>query len=200
MMLALRQLPFPTLFMQLFIDYIPIVIFIGAYFFKDIYFATAVLMGVMPVILLVQWLMTRKVNRIYLASTALVLVLGSATLYFHNPLFLYWKPTLLNWAIGLVFLGSHWIGDRTIVERMLGSAATLTRDQWRHLSLIWVGFFAFVGIVNIYVAYNYSEQFWVNFKLFGMLGLTFAFVIVQSLWLSAAMKKHDELQHDTEPE
>ena len=78
--------------MQLLIDYIPIVFFIIAYFFKDIFFATAVLMAAMPVVLIVQWLMTRKINKIYLASTALVLVLGSATLYYRNATFLYWNP------------------------------------------------------------------------------------------------------------
>ena len=181
--------------MQLLIDYIPIVIFIVAYFFKDIYFATAVLMATMPVILLLQWAISRKVNRIYLASTALILVLGAATLFFRNPLFLYWKPTVLNWVIGLVFLGSLWIGDKPIVQRMLGAAAELTNDQWRTLNLIWVAFFVFVGAVNIYVAYNFSESFWVKFKLFGMLGLTLVFIIVQSVWLSIAMKKH-ESHHD----
>jgi intracellular septation protein len=184
--------------MQLLIDYIPIVIFIVAYFFKDIYFATAVLMATMPVILLLQWLVTRKVNRIYLASTALILVLGAATLFFRNPLFLYWKPTVLNWVIGLVFLGSLWVGDKPIVQRMLGAAAELTNEQWRTLNLIWVGFFGFVGAVNIYVAYSFSEAFWVKFKLFGMLGLTLVFIIVQSIWLSIAMKKQESLQNKTE--
>ena len=92
--------------MQLLIDYIPIVIFIVAYFFKDIFFATGVLMAVMPIVLGVQWLMTRKINKIYVASTVLVLVLGSATLYYRNANFLYWKPTVLNWAFAVAFLGS----------------------------------------------------------------------------------------------
>jgi intracellular septation protein len=178
--------------MQLLLDYIPIVIFIAAYFYEDIFFATAVLMGVMPVILLLQWLMTRKLNRIYAASTVLVLVLGSATLYFRDADFIYWKPTVLNWAIALVFLGSQWIGERTIVQRMLGGAADLARNQWTRLNLIWVGFFTAVGAINLYVAYNFSEEFWVNFKLFGMLGLTVVFVVIQSLWLTHAMRGKDD--------
>lgn len=184
--------------MQLLIDYIPIVFFIAAYFFKDIYFATMVLMATMPVILVVQWLITKKVNRIYLASTGLVLVLGGATLFFHNPTFLYWKPTVLNWVIALVFLASQWIGDKTIVQRMMGHAAQLAADQWRTLNLMWVVFFLLSGAVNIYVAYNFSEAFWVKFKLFGMLGLTIVFVAVQSLWLAGEMKKYDALQNDVE--
>ena len=86
--------------MQLLLDYLPVAAFFGAYFYADIYFATTVLMVVMPIFLLLQWLIKREMNRIYLASTALVLVLGSATLFFRNPTFLYWKPTVLNWVIG----------------------------------------------------------------------------------------------------
>ena len=176
--------------MQLLLDYIPIVAFILAYFYEDIFFATAVLMAVMPVVLLVQWLLTKKLNRIYAASTALVLVLGGFTLAFRNPTFLYWKPTVLNWAIALVFLGSQWIGPSTIVQRMLGSAAELSARQWIRLNQIWVGFFVFVGAVNLYVAYTFSEAFWVKFKLFGMLGMTIVFVVIQSIWLSFAARKH----------
>lgn len=184
--------------MQLLIDYIPIVIFIAAYFFKDIFFATGVLMAVMPIVLVVQWLMTRKINKIYLASTVLVLVLGSATLYYRNATFLYWKPTVLNWAFAAAFMGSQWIGEKTFVQRMLGSAAELTRNQWTRLNLMWIVFFIFVGTVNLYVAFNFSEEFWVKFKLFGMLGLTLVFVIIQSVWLSMAMKGNALPANDSE--
>jgi intracellular septation protein len=185
--------------MQLLLDYIPIVIFIVAYFYEDLFFATGVLMAVMPVVLLLQWLLTRKLNKIYAASTVLVLVLGSATLAFRNADFMYWKPTVLNWVIAAVFLGSQWIGAKPIVQRMLGSAAELADDQWVKLNLIWVGFFLVVGGVNLYVAYNFSEPFWVKFKLFGMLGLTVVFVIIQSLWLTHAMRKKQVAQDDREP-
>jgi intracellular septation protein len=184
--------------MQLLLDYIPIIVFILAYFYEDIFFATAVLMAVMPVVLLLQYLITKKFNRIYAASTALVLVLGGFTLAFRNPTFLYWKPTVLNWAIALVFLGSQWIGEKTIVERMLGGAAELAKEQWTRLNQIWVGFFLVVGAINLYVAYSYSEEFWVKFKLFGMLGITIVFVIIQSVWLTMAAQKNESAQGDSE--
>ena len=184
--------------MQLLLDYVPIIVFILAYFYKDIFFATAVLMVVMPVVLLVQWVMTRKLNRIYAASTALVIVLGGFTLAFRNPTFLYWKPTVLNWAIAVVFLGSQWIGEKTIVQRMLGTAAELSAKQWARLNQMWVGFFLLVGAVNLYVAYTYSEAFWVKFKLFGMLGLTLVFVVIQSIWLTMAAQKNEPAQSDSE--
>jgi len=182
--------------MQLLIDYIPIVIFFGAYFYKDIFFATGILMIVMPIVLLLQWITTRKLNKIYLASTVLVLLLGSATLFYRNPTFVYWKPTVLNWAIAAVFLGSQWIGEKTIVQRMLGGAADLAHEQWVRLNQIWVTFFIIVGAINLYVAYSFSEAFWVKFKLFGMLGLTLLFVIIQSIWLMAATKKQPITPHD----
>ena len=183
--------------MQIFIDYIPIVVFFVAYFVKDLYFATAVLI-VVSVTMAVQWLLTRKVNRIYLGSTVLVLVLGGATLFLRNPQFIYWKPTALNWIIALVFLGSQWVGEKPIVQRMLESAAELEPRQWQTLNVVWVGFFLFVGTLNIWIAYNFSEAFWVNFKLFGMLGLTIVFIVLQSLWLSTAMKKDDRAQEESE--
>ena len=126
--------------MQLFVDYLPILIFFGAYFYKGIYFATGVLMVVMPVVMVAQWAITKKLNKIYAASTALVLILGSATLLLRNPLFLYWKPTVLNWAIGLAFLGSQFIGEKPFAQRMLGGAASLEESQWRRLNQIWVAF------------------------------------------------------------
>jgi intracellular septation protein len=177
--------------MQLLVDYIPIVAFILAYFYKDIFFATGVLMAVMPIVLLLQWLMTKKVNKIYAASTVLVLVLGTATIVLRNPTFLYWKPTVLNWVIAAVFLGSQWIGEKTVVERMLGNAAELAQPQWIRLNQIWVVFFIIVGGVNLYVAYNFSEAFWVKFKLFGMLGITLIFVLIQSVWLTFATQKNE---------
>jgi len=184
--------------MQLLLDYIPIVIFIVAYFYRDIFFATAVLMVAMPIVLALQWLLTKKLNRIYAASTVLVLVLGGFTLVFRNPTFLYWKPTALNWAFALAFLGSQWIGEKPFVKRMLGSAADLKDEQWIRLNQIWVAFFTFVGAVNIYVAYSFSEAFWVKFKLFGMLGITLAFVIVQSVWLTLVAQKNESASTDSE--
>lgn len=182
--------------MQLFIDYIPIVAFFIAYFQRDIFFATGVLMAVMPAVMLLQWLVTKKVSKLYLVSTVLVLILGSATLFFRAPGFLYWKPTVLNWGIAAVFLGSQFIGNKTIVERMLGNTATLSPRQWVRLNHIWVGFFVVVGALNLYVAYRFSEEFWVKFKLFGMLGLTFVFVLIQSIWLTLATRKSSTADQD----
>jgi len=185
--------------MQLLLDYIPIVAFFATYFIKgDFFYATGVLMAVMPVVLLIQWLRTREINRIYAASTALVLIFGSLTLFYRNPTFLYWKPTVLNWAFALAFLGSQWLGEKPLVQRMLGTAAELTAAQWNRLSMIWVAFFIFVGTINLYVAYTFEEAVWVKFKLWGMLGLTFVFVIIQSIWLTTMMQRNESATSDRE--
>lgn len=152
----------------------------------------------MPIVLGLQWLLTKKLNRIYGASTVLVLVMGGFTLAFQNATFLYWKPTVLNWAFALAFLGSQWIGEKPFVKRMLGSAAELKDEQWIRLNQIWVVFFLFVGAVNLYVAYSFSEPFWVKFKLFGMLGITLLFVIIQSIWLTLIAQKNDAASGDSE--
>ena len=94
--------------------------------------------------------------------------------------------------------GSQWVGEKTIVQRMLGNAAELTTIQWIRLNQMWIVFFIFVGGVNLYVAYSFSEEFWVKFKLFGMLGITLVFVIIQSIWLTMTAQNNDSAKSDSE--
>jgi intracellular septation protein len=165
-------------------DFLPMLLFLGTYIYEDLYFAITVLMFAMPISLGIKWIMTRKVDRMYLGSTIALLIFGGAALYFRNPYFLFWKPTVLNWAIAVVCLGSQWIGAKPIVRRMFGEVATLTAEQWTKLNLSWVVFFIVAGILNIYVAYNFSEEFWVNFKVFGLMGLSLLFIVGQTIWMS----------------
>lgn len=174
--------------MQALIDFLPVVAFVVAYWLADFHTAVLVIMAAMVLQVSVTWLLTRSVNRMTLASTVLVVVLGGVSLLLKNELIFKWKPTILNWAFAAVFLGSQFIGERPIVQRLLQSVAkgeiTLSRRDWRTLNLMWVVFFMLSGAANIYVAYNYPEKIWVNFKLFGLLGLTVVFVLLQSVWLS----------------
>ena len=174
--------------MQLVIDFLPVVAFVVAYWLSDIYTAVAVIMAAMVIQLGVTWVTTQTVNRMTLASAALVLVLGAITLVLRNAVFIKWKPTILNWAFAAVFLGSHFLGDRPVVQRLLQSVAKeeirLADRDWRTLNLMWVVFFALSGAANLYVAYNFAENIWVNFKLFGLLGLTVIFVLLQAAWLA----------------
>lgn len=151
---------------------------------NPIYLATLVAMAASVVQVAYTWLTTRKIEMMHVISLVLIVVFGGATLYLKDPLFIKWKPTVLNWLFGAVFAGSQWFGEKPVIQRMLGSQIELPEAVWRRLNLAWVLFFFGVGAVNLLVAYQFDEATWVNFKLFGMLGLTLLFVVIQSLYLS----------------
>ncbi len=118
-----------------------------------------------------------------LLTLAIILLFGGATLIFHDEQFIKWKPTIINWMFGLAFLVSRWWGDKPLLERMLQGNLELPENVWRRLNYLWITFFLSVGAANLLVVYNYDTETWVNFKLFGMLGLTLAFVLGQSIYL-----------------
>jgi intracellular septation protein len=174
--------------MQALIDFLPVVAFVVAYWLTGFQTAVLVIMVAMVLQVAVTWVLTRTVSRMTLFSAALVVGLGGISLLLKNDLVFKWKPTILNWVFALVFLGSQFIGERPVVQRLMQS---MTKDEidlpprdWRTLNLMWVAFFLASGAANLYVAYNFPEHVWVNFKLFGLLGLTFVFVLLQAAWLS----------------
>ena len=128
----------------------------------------------------------------HLFSLALITVLGGITIFLGNPAFIQWKPTVLNWLFAFVFFSSMFIGSKPIIQRMMSGQISLPEQVWSRLNLSWVGFFFISGAANLYVAFYYNlgapEQdrmdTWVNFKLFGLMGLTIAFVILQAIYLS----------------
>jgi intracellular septation protein len=105
--------------------------------------------------------------------------------------FIKWKPTIVNWLFAVAFFGSQFIGHKNIIERMMGDKIELPHNTWRTLNLAWVGFFILSGAVNLYVAFNFSEDVWVDFKLFGLLGMTIVFIILQGIYLSSQMQNKD---------
>lgn len=178
--------------MQLLIEFLPILVFAGVYVVtKNVYAATVALMVAMAVQIGYQWVRHRKVNKMLLASGALVAVFGGITLAVHNPLFIQWKPTVLNWAFAIVFLGSQVVGEKTLIERIMGHAVELDKASWRQLNLMWVLNFFILGCANLYVVYNFSEEIWVYFKLFGMIGFTLLMAIGQAVWISKRMSQHE---------
>jgi intracellular septation protein len=124
-------------------------------------------------------------------TLGILVVFGGLTLVLHDPVFIKWKPTVVNWLFAVFFLGSRFIGQRTLVERMMSQAITVPTAVWLKLNWAWTLFFITIGLVNIFVAYHYSEATWVNFKLFGMLGLTLVFVFAQAIYLSRFMETGD---------
>jgi intracellular septation protein len=171
--------------MQLLIDFFPIIAFFAAYKFAGIYVATGVIIVAMAAQIGIQWFRQGTVSKMLLTSGALVAVFGGMTLLLRNPIFLQWKPTIVNGLFAAAFLGSRFIGDKTLTERMMGHAVQLSTSMWRQLNMMWVGNFAFLGAANLYVVYRFDEATWVNFKLFGMLGLTLAMVLLQAVWIAA---------------
>jgi intracellular septation protein len=175
--------------MQTLIGLAPLVAFFVTYRLRGLYMATGVLMAAMLLVLAVDWLRQRKIPPIHALSAVLVLIFGSATLLLHNRAFIQWKPTVLLWVIGLGFLGSFWVGARSLTERFLGPAVEahlrVSPALWRTLNGWSVGFYAVAGALNLAVAHYASESTWVNFKIFGLTILTFVFTALQVLWLTS---------------
>jgi intracellular septation protein len=177
--------------MKFLYDFFPIVLFFVAYKVWDIYVATGVAIAAAAVQTLAFWLKHRRFEKMHLVTFFLLLVFGGLTIFLHDPVFIKWKPTVINWLFAAVFLGSHWIGDRPLVERMMSHAIKAERPVWMRLSWLWIAFFTGIGLLNLYVAFNFTEEAWVNFKLFGMLGITLAFVVGQAFYLSRYVEDHE---------
>lgn len=178
--------------MKFLFDLFPILLFFVAYKMYDIYVATAVAIGAACVQTGLFWLKHRKFEKMHLITLAILIVFGGLTLVLRDPVFIKWKPTVVNWMFGAAFLGSQFIGKRTLVERMMGHAISVPTPVWSRLNWAWILFFISMGLLNIYVAYSFSEATWVNFKLFGMMGLTLVFVFGQAFYLSRYMVTGEE--------
>ena len=153
--------------------------------------ATAVLIVASLIQFAYNWWRHRRIERMPLIALVLLLFFGGITLILQDEVFLKWKPTVVNWLFAAAFLGSQFIGNKTIIERMMGSSIELPKSIWIRLNIAWALFFIALGVVNLYVAFNFDTDTWVNFKLFGMLGLTIAFVIAQAVYLMRYMKESE---------
>ena len=187
--------------MNMLFEFFPLLLFLGTLLLKDIYTAVVVLMITMPIGLALKSWRTGSVDKMYLWSTVFALFFGALTLYFRNPYFTYWKPTAFYWAVGIAFLASAWIGDKPLAQRFYGLVDGLNLDkitpsQWSRLNYVWVAFFVIAGLLNIYVAYNYSEKTWGTFKVFGLMALTFVFMLAQTLWIAGIIGDEDEEASD----
>ena len=180
--------------MRLIIDFLPWFFFaITFWITQDILIATVVLLPATLLQIGLLWLMTRTVEKMHLITLGAVIVFGSATLLFQESKFIQWKPTVVNCLFAVVFLFSHFIGDKkTILHRLLGSKVELPEFAWKRLSYAWMCFFLFSGALNIYVAYNFDESTWVTFKLFGQLAITLSFIIGQSFYMYKVMAHKPE--------
>jgi intracellular septation protein len=178
--------------MKQLIEFFPIVLFFIAYKFYDIYVATEVMIAATAVGVGLAWLIYRHVTSMQWITLILSVVMGGATLYLHDERFLKWKLSIVEWLFGLAFIGNQVIGKKPFIEHMMSASLTLPAVVWRRLNLMWGLFFIAVGFLNVYVMYNYSTDEWVNFKTFGVPGLTVIFVVVQMLYLYKHVPETEE--------
>ncbi len=182
--------------MNMIFEFFPLLLFLGTLLLKDIYAAVVVLMITMPIGLAIKSLRSGSIDKMYLWSTVFALAFGGLTLYFRNPYFTYWKPTAFYWAVGFAFLLSTWVGEKPLAQRFFGlvegmNLEKITPPQWKKLNLVWVLFFIVAGLLNIYVAYNYSENTWATFKVFGLMAFTFVFIAAQTFWIAGIIGDED---------
>jgi intracellular septation protein len=148
------------------LDLLPVVIFFAAYRLYGIYEATIALIVAMVLIIAVHWFVKGTVSRMLLVSAAFAIGLGGVTIWLQNPVFLQWKPTIVYWIFAVVLLGMDLFSTRNVFARTLGETVDVSRQAWRALNLVWVVLLTAMGVINIYVAYNFDMDTWVDFKLY----------------------------------
>jgi intracellular septation protein len=178
--------------MKMLFDVFPVLLFFVAYQFYGIYVATAVAIAATFMQIGWVWLRHRSVDKMLWVSLALITVFGGATLLFRDDTFIKWKPTVLYWLFAAVLAIAAAGFRKNLIRSMMEKQVSLPDDVWGRLLMSWIGFFALMGVLNLYVAYNFSLDAWVNFKLFGGIGLMIAFVLLQALMLSKHIQDKNE--------
>jgi intracellular septation protein len=217
--------------MKLLADFFPVILFFVAYKLYGIYTATAVAIAASFIQVGAGWLRNRHVEKMHLITLGILVVFGGLTILLQDRTFIMWKPSVINWLFGIVFIASQFIGDKPLVERMMSGSISVPEPIWYRLNSAWGLFFIILGFLNLYVASDFFaaeaslvqltglqeidfdnctshfqgaelemcntahslEESWVNFKLFGMLGLTLAFIVLQAFYLARHIS-------DAEPE
>ncbi len=171
--------------MKFFLDFFPIVVFVGVYALTDaeqpMYPAVIALMIATVVQNAGTKLLTGKFEKLHLWTLVVTLIAGSLTLIFRDPAFIFWKASILVWVTAIVFLYRQYVLNKILLKEMLTKALDEPIDApaklWSHVNLVWVISYILFGFLNLYVAYNYSEAFWVKFKLFGLMGLNILLLV-----------------------
>jgi intracellular septation protein len=177
--------------MKFLFDLFPVILFFVAFKFFGIYPATAVAIGATFVQIGWVWYRHRKIDNMLWVSLGVIVVFGGATLLLHDETFIKWKPTVLYWLFGVVLLTAEIGFRKNLIKAMMEKQMALPDAVWRKLLMSWAGFFTVMGALNLYVAFNYSTDAWVNFKLFGGMGLMLVFVVLQALMLAKYVDSKD---------
>ncbi|SDY96814.1 septation protein A [Nitrosomonas sp. Nm58] len=178
--------------MKFIFDLFPIILFFVTFKNYGIYAATAVAIAATFAQISWVWFRHRKVDNMLWISLVIIVIFGSATLILQDETFIKWKPSVLYWSFAAVLSLAALFWNKNLIRSIMGQQITLPDPVWRILNHAWAGFFAALGIANLYVAFNFATDTWVNFKLFGTTGLMLTFVIAQSLFIAKYMKEPEQ--------
>jgi intracellular septation protein len=178
--------------MKFLFDIFPVLLFFVAFKFWGIYTATAVAIGATICQVGWSWLRHRKIDKMLWASLSIIVIFGGATLWLHDDTFIKWKPTVLYWLFGAILLGSDLLFRKNLIRAMMDKQFALPDSVWRKLNLSWAAFFVAMGAANLYVAFHFPTETWVNFKLFGGTGLMLVFIVAQGLLLSRHIEQEEK--------
>ena len=176
---------------QLF-DFLPIALFVAVYFLTDIFYATAALMVGVTLQVVAYKLLGRKLSKELQITFWASVIFGGLTLAFRNEVFIQWKPTIVNWLFCVLLIGSHFVGQKNLLHRLLGHQLSLTDEIWVKLNLGWSMGFFFAGALNLWVAYNFSMEIWVSYKLIGGFALTLFYIMLTIAYLASKGFLNDE--------
>ena len=165
---------------------------------KDaIFMATLVIIFATVIQNALHWIVYRRLEKMHLISLGILLIFGTLTVILKNPDYIAWKVTIFNWIFAAVIIGSYFIGEKTLIERMMSHAISVPKQIWNKVNFAWGAFFIAIGVINLVVYEIYAKQqnnldAWVNFKMFGVLGLTIVFMIGQGIYISRYAEEVEE--------
>lgn len=178
--------------MKQLLDFLPLVVFFIFYKLYDIFVASGALIAATALTLIISWVLYRKLEKMTIITFVLVAVFGTLTLVFHNDEFIKWKVTVIYTLFGVALLFSQFWMKQPLIQSMLGKELSLPAFAWKKLNIAWAIFFFACGLANIYVAFWLSQEFWVNFKVFGLTGLTLLFTVISGLYIYRLMPQEEK--------
>ncbi|HCW47387.1 septation protein A [Mixta calida] len=173
--------------MKQLLDFLPLVVFFIFYKLYDIYIASGALIAATGLALVASWVLYRKLEKMTIFTFVLVAVFGTLTLVFHNDEFIKWKVTVIYTLFAVALLFSQFFMEKPLIQSMLGKELQLPQHAWHKLNIAWALFFLACGLANIYVAFWMPQAFWVNFKVFGLTGLTLLFTLLSGVYIYRLM-------------
>ena len=192
--------------MKQILEFLPIVLFFGAYqmdgetltvgawshTFDGLFSATAVLMIATTAVWLIMLTITQRNDKRLMWMMVAVVVFGTATLVLRDQRFIQWKPTVFNWVMAALFFGSQFVGEKTLMERLLSQQLILSEVIWKRVNALWVTNFVTVGALNLYVAYQYEEAVWVSYKLYSSIGFILLMMLLTVMIVAPHLKSEDQ--------